>query len=153
MSILSPQTAERVEPAVIQTMVDEGLARYEPEPRCWYSVDGLPYGYDIQAPSVETDPDELNLVERAAGVMMACAIALHIFVSDVAGRPTLARMAQQAAQRTDGWVFVEFDHPPARDLLQYFDDAGGCLRLDDAVYLHAAAMSAWITHPDFHVVK
>ncbi|TYC01235.1 hypothetical protein FXF53_12190 [Micromonospora sp. WP24] len=153
MSILSPQTAERVEPALIQTMVAEGLARYEPDPSCWYSVDGLPYGYDIQAPGFETDPEELDLVERAAGATMACAIGLHIFVSDVAGRPTLARTAQQAAQRTDGWVFVEFHHPPSPGLLKYLDDAGRCLRLDDAVYLDAAAMTAWITHPDFHVVK
>jgi hypothetical protein len=36
--------------------------------------------------------------------------------------------------------------------------AGGVMRcdivrVDDAVYLDAAAMTAWIAHPDFHVVR
>ncbi|SCL31655.1 hypothetical protein GA0074692_3154 [Micromonospora pallida] len=134
-------------------MVSEGLTRYEPDPRYWHSADGLPYGYDIQPAEAETDPEELQLVERAAGTTMRCDIGLHIFVSDLAGRPALARMAQQVTQRTDGWVFVEFHDPPTATLLRRLDDAGRCIRVGDAVYLDAAAMAAWIARPDFHVVK
>ncbi|MFI5487941.1 hypothetical protein [Micromonospora echinaurantiaca] len=39
------------------------------------------------------------------------------------------------------------------DLLDVLGDAGRCVRAGDAVYLDAAAMAAWIAHPDFHVVK
>lgn len=153
LSVLSPHVAERVEPIVVEEMIVEGLTRYEPDPNDWYSADGLPYGYEIQPPDAETDPEELQLVERATGVTMRCDILLHIFVRDRAGRPALARMAQRVARRTDGWVLVEFYDPPSADLLHQLDGAGRCIRVDDAAYLDAAAMDAWIAHPDFHVVK
>ncbi|MFG2107366.1 hypothetical protein [Micromonospora chersina] len=133
-------------------MTAEGLSRHEPDPR-WHSADGLPYGYHILPPDAETEPEELRLVERASGVTMRCDVALHIFVSTLAGRPALARMAQRVARRTDGWVFVEFHDPPTAELLRRLGDAGRCVQVGDAVYLDAAAMGAWIVHPDFHVIK
>ncbi|MEO3748679.1 hypothetical protein [Plantactinospora sp. B5E13] len=51
------------------------------------------------------------------------------------------------------WVFVEFSDLPSGDLLRYLGDAGRCVRVDDAVCLDAEAMSGWLTHPDFHVVR
>jgi len=153
LSILSPHTSERVEPILVEEMLAEGLARDGSDPSYWYSVDGRPYGYEIQAPGVEIDPEELRLVEGAAGVTMRCAIGLHIFVSDLAGRPALARMAHRVTRRTNGWVFVEFRRPPSSDLLRHLGGAGRCLRVGDAVHLDAEAMAGWIAHPDFHVVK
>ncbi|MET7804786.1 hypothetical protein [Micromonospora chersina] len=153
LSVLTPYAAERVEPILVEEMTAEGLIRYDPDPNDWYSADGLPYGYYLQSPDTETDPEELQLVERASGATMRCDIGLHIFVSNLAGRPALARMAQRVARRTDGWVFVEFHDPPAAELLHRLADAGRCIPVGDAVYLDAAAMAAWIAHPDFHVVK
>lgn len=153
LSVLTPYIGERVEPILVEEMTAEGLTRYEPDPSFWYSADGLPYGYDIQRPDSEIDPEELQLVERTTGVMMRCDILLHIFVSDLAGRPALARMAQHVARRTEGWVCVEFYDPPSLELLDHLVGAGRCIRVDDAVYLDAAAMAAWIAHPDFHVVR
>ncbi|GAA4572178.1 hypothetical protein GCM10023176_34530 [Micromonospora coerulea] len=153
MSVLSPYTAERVAPIVVEEMIAEGLTWHESDPSSWYSVDALPYGYDVKFPDVEIDPEELQRFERAVGVTMRCEILLHIFVSDLAGRRALARLAQQVARRTEGWVFVEFYEPPSADLLYHLVGAGRCIRADDAVHLDAAAMAAWIIHPDFHVVK
>lgn len=153
MEVLSPYTAELVEPVVVEEMSAEGLARYKPDPSYWYSADGLPYGYDLHSPALETDPETLQRVERATGTTMHTAVGLHIFVSDHAGRPALARMAQAVARRTDGWVFVEFHAPHTTELLRHLNGAGRCIRVDDAVYLDAEAMSGWIAHPDFHVVK
>jgi hypothetical protein len=153
LSILSPYPGQRVEPIVVEEMIAEGMARYAPDPSYWYSVDGLPYAYNVQSPDSEIDPEELQLLERATGVTMRCDIGLHIFVSDLAGRPALARMAQRVARRTEGWVFVEFSTPPSADLLHHLRGAGRCVRVDDTVYLDAAAMTAWNAHPDFHVVK
>jgi hypothetical protein len=84
---------------------------------------------------------------------MRCEILLHVFVSDLAGRPALARVAQRVARRAEGWVFVEFSEPPSADLLHHLAGAGRCIRVGDAVYLDAAAMRSWNAHPDFHVVK
>ncbi|MEN3614349.1 hypothetical protein [Plantactinospora sp. ZYX-F-223] len=134
-------------------MAAEGLVRYEPNPNYWLSADGLPYEYDVQAPDFEVGVDELQLVARAAGAIMRCDIVLHILVSDRAGRPALARIAERVAWRTNGWVFVECGTPPSADLVGYLENAGRCVRVDDAVYLDAAAMTAWIAHPGFHVVK
>ncbi|MFG3702489.1 hypothetical protein ACGF5C_32130 [Micromonospora sp. NPDC047620] len=80
-------------------------------------------------------------------------IVLHDFVSDLAARPALARIAQRLARRTKGLVLVEFPGPPSVDLLRRLSDAGQCVWAGDAVYLDAAAMGAWIAHPDFYVVK
>ncbi|MFF5232983.1 hypothetical protein [Dactylosporangium sp. NPDC000521] len=153
LSILSPWTAERVEPVVVEEMTAAGLTRYRPDPSYWYSADGLPYGYDLQAPDTEAEPEELRSVERAAGAVIRCDIVVHILVSDPAGRPALARIAAAVAGRVDGWVFVEFSSPPSADLLRHLSDAGRCVRADQAVYLDAPAMRAWRGHPDFHVVK
>ena len=153
LSILSPYAPERVGPIVVGAMISEGLAPHEADPTSWYSAAGLPYGYSIDEAGFETDPEELQLVERAAGVTMRCDIGLHIFVSDVTGRPALGRMAQRVARQTDGWVFVEFHTPPTADLLDHLSNAGRCIRVSDAVYLDAAATLAWNAHPDFHVVK
>lgn len=95
----------------------------------------------------------MRLVERAIGAMMRCDISLHIFVSDLAGRPALGRMAQHVARRTEGWVLVEFPAPPSADLIHHLDSVGRCIRVDDAVWLDAAATAAWNAHPDFHAVK
>ncbi|GAB3944010.1 hypothetical protein [Micromonospora vulcania] len=134
-------------------MAAEGLVRYEPEPDYWYSAEGLPYGYDFQASDFEISVEELDLIAQAAGATMRCDIVLHILVSDVAGRPALARIAERVARRTDGWVFIEFHAPPSADLIEYLGSVGRCVRVDDAVYLDATAMAGWIAHPDFHVVK
>lgn len=151
--MLSPYAAERVEPVLREEMAAEGLVRYEADPDYWMSAGGLPYGYDCQAPDLEVGVNELELAAQAAGGVMRCDIVLHIFVSDPAGRPALARIAERVARRTDGWVFVEFRTPPSAGVLEYLTRAGRCVPVDDAVYLDAAAMAAWIAHPDFHVVK
>ncbi|RKN47514.1 hypothetical protein [Micromonospora endolithica] len=153
LQVLSPYTVERVEPILIEEMFAEGLTRYGPDPSYWHCADGLPFGYDLQKPDVEIDPEELQLVLRATGRQMRCDIGIHIFVSDLAGRPVLARVAQRVARRCDGWVFVEFHDRPSTDLLDHLCGVGRCVRVDDAVYLDAQAMAAWITHPQFHVVK
>ena len=150
LSVLSPYRAERVAPIVVAQLIAEGLVRRSGS---WYSVAGLPYGYDLQAPELEVEPDELRVVEAAAGKRMRCDILLHIFVSDVGGRPALARIAEQVARWTEGWVHVEFASTPPADLLALLSGAGCCLVVEDAVYLDAAAMTAWRNHPDFHVLK
>ncbi|MGX6602972.1 hypothetical protein ACWKSP_12660 [Micromonosporaceae bacterium Da 78-11] len=153
LSVLSPHAAEGVEPIVARQMAAEGLTRYEPDPSYWYSADGLPYGYDIQAPDAELEAEEIRHLELGAGTTIHCDIVLHIFVSDLAGRPALARVAQRVAHRTDGWVFVEFHDPPTADLLLRLNDAGRCIRAGGAVWLDAAAMTAWLTDANFHVIK
>ncbi|MEV4829812.1 hypothetical protein AB0K25_16020 [Micromonospora sp. NPDC049257] len=153
MSVLSPCTAGCVEPVLLEEMAAEGLVRYEPDPDYWLSAGGLPYGYDLQAPDREVDAAELELLARVAGAVMRCDVVLHILVNDVAGRPALARVAERVARRTDGWVFVEFRTPPSAELLAHLAGAGRCVRVGDAVYLDAPAMTAWIAHPEFHVVK
>ncbi len=150
LSVLSPYRAERVAPIVVAQLLAEGLTRRGDS---WYSAAGLPYDFDLQAPELETEPEELRLVEEAAGKRMRCDIVVHILVSDVAGRPALARIAEQVARRTEGWVYVEFAVPPTADLLARLATAGTCLTLPDAVYLDAAAMAAWRADPLFHVIK
>lgn len=153
MSVLSPRTAEYVEPVLLEEFAAEGLVRFAPDVSYWRSAEGLAYEYDIQAPDVETEPEDLELVATASGSAMRRDVVLHAVVSAVAGRPALARLAQRVAQRADGWVFVEFRSPPADHLFEYLAGAGRCIRVDDVVYLDAAAMAAWVSHPDFHVVK
>jgi hypothetical protein len=150
LSVLSPYRAGRVMPIVVAQLIAVGLTR---GPGVWRSADGLPYGYDLQAPDLETEPDELRLVEEAAGKRMRCDILLHLHVSDVAGRPALARIAEEVARWTEGWVYVEFATPPSADLLALLAAAGCCLAVADAAYLDAAAMAAWRSHPGFHVLK
>ncbi|GAA0403746.1 hypothetical protein GCM10009541_53620 [Micromonospora gifhornensis] len=153
LSILAPHDTERIESIVIEEMIAEGLHRYEPDPRYWYSADGVPYGYVIGAPGADVDAEELRLVEQAAGMAMGCVVELHIFVSDRAGRLALAQIAQRVAGRIEGWVFVELDGLPCPDLLDHLDGGGRCVRVDGAGYLDAEATARWINHPDFHVVK
>ena len=151
--VLTPYTADRVEPVVVEEMTAEGMERDAASPEYWYSADGLPYSYSLDRPDGETDPAELEHVERVAGRTMRCGIGLHIFVSNVEGRPVLGRLAQRVAERTEGWVLVEFQARPSADLLGYLENAGRCIRVDDYVYLDAPAMSAWYTNPNFHVIK
>ncbi|MFI6094689.1 hypothetical protein ACIA8G_04000 [Lentzea sp. NPDC051213] len=153
MSVLTPYTADRVEPVVVAEMTAEGIERDAASPENWYSADGRPYGYSLDRPDSETDPAELDLIERVAGKAMRCDIGLHIFVSNLEGRPVLGRLAQRVAERTEGWVLVEFRTPPSADLLGYLENAGRCIRVDDYVYLDAPAMAAWYAHPNFHVIK
>ncbi|MFG2003298.1 hypothetical protein ACGFNU_29465 [Spirillospora sp. NPDC048911] len=153
LSVLSPYAAERVEPIAVAEMVAEGLARSASDPGSWYSADGLPYGYGVQAPDAETEPEQLQSLERAAGVTMSSDVVFHIFVNDRSGRPALARMAQRVARRVEGWVFVEFSEPPSAELLGQLAAAGRCVDVGGAVFLDAAAMTAWNVHPEFHVVK
>lgn len=151
--VLTPYTAERVEPVVAVEMTAEGMQQDPAHPGDWLSADGLPYSCSLDRPDYETDPAELEIIERVAGRAMRCAVGLHIFVSNLAGRPVLGRLAQRVAERTDGWVLVEFQAPPAADLLDHLDNAGRCVRVDDYVYLDAPAMAAWYAHLNFHVIK
>ena len=170
LSVLSPYRAERVGPIVEAQLIAEGLTRHPGSGSSafpssafpssasrysdfWYSAEGRPYGYDLQAPDLETEPDELRLVEEAAGKRIRCDILLHIHVSDISGRPALARIAEQVARWTEGWVHVDFADPPPAELLKRLAGAGCCLPLQYAAYLDAAAMGAWLAHPDFHVLK
>ncbi|QXV57502.1 hypothetical protein CVV72_11185 [Amycolatopsis sp. TNS106] len=153
LCVLSPYTAKRVEPVVVAEMTVEGLNQSSLHPEFWHSSDGLPYGYSLNAPDSETDPAELRLLEQADGRAMRCDIMLHIFVSDLAGRPVLGKLAQRIAERTQGWVFVEFQAPPSASLLGQLENAGRCIRVNDYVYLDSSAMAAWNAHPDFHVLK
>ncbi|MGW4213769.1 hypothetical protein ACWEIJ_37700 [Lentzea sp. NPDC004789] len=153
MSVLTPYTAEHVEPVVAAAMTAEGLNRDAANPGDWYSADGLPYGYTLDRPDNETDPAELELVERAAGKPMRCDIGLHIFVSTPAGRPVLGRLAQRVAEQVEGQVLVEFQAPPSADLLSHLENAGRCITVGGYLYLDAPAMAAWYAHPDFHVIK
>jgi hypothetical protein len=150
LSVLSPYRFERVTPIVVAQLLAEGLTRRGDS---WYSPAGLPYGFDLQAPELETEPDELRLVEEAAGKRMRCDILVHILVGNVAGRPALARVAEQVARWTEGWVHVEFARPPTAELLARLAAAGTCLPLPDAAFLDAAAMAAWRADPSFHVLK
>jgi len=158
LSVFSPSAGESVESVVVEAMIAEGLTRHEGGGsfllQGWFSDDGLPYGYSLETPDFEGDSDERARLEQVAGVTMRCQVQLHIFVSDVAGRAALARGAQQVARHSEGWVFVEFARPPSAELVNDLLRAGCGVRLDhDAIYLDAAAMTAWIAHPDFHVIK
>jgi hypothetical protein len=157
LSVLSPYRAERVGPIVEAQLIAEGLTRRSGSGSgysgSWDSAEGRPYGYDVQAPDLETEPEELRLVEEAAGKRIRCDILLHIYVSDIAGRPALGRIAGQVARWTEGWVHVEFADPPPAALLSRLAGAGCCLPLEYAAYLDAAAMGAWLADPDFHVLK
>jgi len=150
---LAPYTAKHVEPVVVAAMTAEDMDRDAANPGHWYSADGLPYGYTLDRPDSETDPAELELIERAGGKPMRCDIGLHIFVSTLAGRPVLARLAQRVAEQIEGRVLVEFQAPPSTDLLSYLENAGRCIPVNGYVYLDAPAMAAWCAHPDFHVIK
>ncbi len=150
---MTPYSAERVEPVVVAGMAAEGMERDAADPLSWYSAAGLPYSYSLDPPDHETEPAELEIIERVAGRALSCAVGLHIFVSDLAGRPVLGRMAQRVAERAEGWVLVEFRARPSEDVLGYLENAGRCIRVDDYVYLDAPAMAAWYAHPDFHVLK
>jgi len=153
LGILSPYDDDLVEPIVKAELIAGGLTQYGPDPSYWYSVDDLPYGYDVEGPDVTLEPEEWRLVELAAGITVRCEVVLHIFVSDQVGRPLLARLAQRVALRIDGWVYVEFSDAPSPDLLDRLTQAGRCIRAAESVYLDAAAMAAWIAHPSFHVLK
>ncbi|MCR6483209.1 hypothetical protein M8542_10310 [Amycolatopsis sp. OK19-0408] len=152
-SVLTPSPAERAERVVIAEMAAEGMIRNAADPRYWHSADRLPYGYSLYQPDHEIDPAEVGLVEQVAGTTMRCDIGLHVFVSDPAGRPVLGRLAQRVAERTDGWVFVEFRTRPSADLLDGLERTGRCIRVGDYVYLDASAMATWCARPAFHVVK
>jgi hypothetical protein len=145
--------AERVEPVVMAEMAAEGMDRDAAYPERWYSADGLPYAYTLDRPDSETDPEELELIEQVVGKPMRCDIGLHIFVSNLVGRPVLARLAQRVAEQTEGLVLVEFQAPPSADLLRCLENAGRCIPVDNYVYLDAPAMAAWYAHADFHVIK
>ncbi|GAA3855048.1 hypothetical protein GCM10022243_20610 [Saccharothrix violaceirubra] len=153
LTVLTPYTAERVEPIVVAAMTAEGMAPDAGCPEYWRPADGLPYGYTLYPPDFENDPAEVEVVERAAGRTMLCDVGLHIFVSDVAGRPLLGRLAQRVAREAEGWVLVEFRTPPAADLIGYLEGKGRCVRVEGHVHLDASAMAAWYAHPAFHVIK
>jgi hypothetical protein len=151
--VLTPYTAERVEPVVVEEMTAEGMERNPAYQGDWLSAEGLPYSYSLDPPDYEIDTAELEIIERVAGRAMRCTVGLHIFVSNLAGRPVLGRLAQRVAERAEGWVLVEFRAPPPADLLDHLDHAGRCVRVDDYLYLDAPAMAAWCAHPNFHVIK
>jgi hypothetical protein len=153
-SVLTPRCAAQAELAVIEALVALGLTSRADSPD-WYSPTDLPYGYNLQTPDQETEPDELDAIEAFAGRRMTCDICLHLFVSDRAGRPLLARIAAGVARRVDGWIFVDLSGPATERLAGHLATAGRCLPLFNrsALYLDAAAMDAWIQHPEFHVVK
>ncbi|MGW4830780.1 hypothetical protein ACWEOG_24575 [Amycolatopsis japonica] len=153
LSVLTPYLSERVEPIVVAEFGVVGMTRNADDPRFWHSADGLPYRYSLDQPDHETDPSEIEIVEQAAGRTMHCDIGLHIFVSDLTGRPVLGSLAQRIAEKTEGWVFVEFKTRPSASLLEHFDRNGRCIRVEDYVYLDAQAMAAWCAHPAFHLVK
>lgn len=153
LSVLTPYLSERVEPIVVAEFGVVGMTRNADDPWLWHSADGLPYRYSLDRPDHETDPSEIEIVEQAAGRTMRCDVGLHVFVSDVAGRPVLGRLAQRIAEKTEGWVFVEFETRPSPSLLEHFERNGRCIRVEDYVYLDAPAMAAWYAHPAFHVVK
>lgn len=153
LSVLSPLPGEWVEPLLVEAMVAEGLTRHPGDPDHWRSAAGHPYGYYVQPPDTEVTSEELALLERAAGAGMRCDIVLEILVSDIAGRRTLAMLAQRVAERADGWVFVEFSGPPSPDLLRRVLGVGRHVRVGDELFLDAVATRAWIDHPDFYVVK
>ncbi|MDX3186824.1 hypothetical protein PV458_00265 [Streptomyces sp. MN03-5084-2B] len=138
---------------MIAEMAAEGMGRNAADPGYWHSAGGLPYGYFLDEPAHETDPAELDVVERAAGRTMRCDIGLHVFVSDHAGRSVLGRLAQRVAERTEGWVLVEFRTRPSEDLLEDLERTSRCIRVEDYVYLDAPAMATWYAHPAFHLVK
>jgi hypothetical protein len=151
--VLTPYTAECVEPVVVEEMTAEGMQRDPAHPGGWFSTEGLPYSYSLDPPDYEIDTAELEIIERVAGRAMRCAVGLHVFVSNLAGRPVLGRLAQRVAERAEGWVLVEFQAPPTADLLDHLDHAGRCVHIDDYLYLDAPAMTAWYAHPNFHRIK
>ncbi|MFD9698233.1 hypothetical protein [Lentzea sp. NPDC059081] len=134
-------------------MTTEDLDRSADDPGWWNSADGLPYSYILDRPDSETDPAELEVLERVVGNLMRCDVGFHIFVSTLAGQPVLARLAQRVAEQVDGLVLVEFQAPPSADLPRYLENVGRCVRVDDCVYFDALAMAAWYGHPDFYVIK
>ncbi|QFG23441.1 hypothetical protein [Actinomadura sp. WMMB 499] len=150
--VLTPHIPEHVEPIVVEEMIAEGLTPDKSDPDFWYSADGLPYAYEVQSPDEETEPEELEAIQQATRVTIRCGIVLHIFVSNIAGRPALGRMAHRVAQRTDGWVLVDFYHAPG-DVLERLSNAHQCLQVGEIYFMDAEAMAAWLTHPEFHVVK
>jgi hypothetical protein len=151
--MVSPRTVAAIGPLLVEEMIAEGLTLDDLGSGYWRSPDGVPYGYDIHPADFEIDQDELETVQRIAGAVMKCDVSVHIFVSSPAGRPALARIAHRLAGRTDGWVFVEFDLRPSKDLLDRLSRAGRTIAVDDALYLDADAMAAWIADSRFHVVK
>lgn len=108
-----------IEPVLPEEMAAEGLTRWEADPSYWLSADGSPYEYEVQAPDFEIDVEQLQLLTRAGGAVMRCSIVLHILVSDLSGRPALARITERVAPRAEGWVFVEFSSSLSTELLKY----------------------------------
>ncbi|GIG00801.1 hypothetical protein Cci01nite_58940 [Catellatospora citrea] len=130
-----------------------GMTRDEGYPGYWFTAGGLAYEYWLQAPDCEIEPAELQLIAKIAGAAMRCDVVLHTLVSDPTDGPALARIAQRVAGRTDGWVFIEFRVPPSALLLRHLSSVGRCIEVGNAAYLDAAAMEAWLAHPDYHFVK
>lgn len=133
LCVLSPYANEQLEPTVVEALIAHGLIQDPDDASSWRPADGLPYGYDIQSADFDIEPAELRHVESATGATMRSQIALHVYVSDLAGRRLLARLAQRVALRTAGWVFVEFAGSPSAELLRHLTHAGECIRVDDAV--------------------
>jgi hypothetical protein len=150
LCVLSPRAADQAASITVEAMLAEGLTRRGATD--WYSAAGLPHAYDIADPDFEIEPESLRTVEEAAGVTMRCQIQVHIVVSDLAGRPLLARLAQAVALGGEGWALVEFAGPPPADLVGPLLRARHAVRTDDFSF-DAVGTVVWIAHPGFHVVK
>ncbi|MFD0593069.1 hypothetical protein ACFQZ4_11405 [Catellatospora coxensis] len=156
LCVFSPLPAALVEPLVEAAFRAEGLVRHADRTRDWYDAAGRPYAYYLEATDFEFGPEETAPLESAAGVEMACQVQVHIGVSDPAGRPALGRMAHRLAVEADGWVYIDLHDPPPAGIRELFERAGRCVAAadDDTVFfVDAAAMAAWLAHPEFYVIK
>ncbi|WP_155385795.1 hypothetical protein [Catellatospora paridis] len=153
LSFLTSCTAEQAEPVLMEELAAEGMVQDERYPGHWFTAGGLAYEYWLQVPDYEIEPAELQLIAQVAGAPMRCDVVLHTLVSDPTDGPALARIAQRVVRRTDGWVFIEFRVPPSARLLRHLSSVGRCIEVGNAAYLDAAAMAAWLIHPDYHFVK
>ncbi|WP_144120602.1 hypothetical protein [Catellatospora sichuanensis] len=156
LCVFSPHPAELVEPIVLAAFRAEGLIRHGSDAGDWHDTDGRPYGYRMEAVDFEFGPEATQPLEQVAGIAMACQVQIHIWISDPRGRPALGRIAQRVADRVDGWVYVDLHDPPPAGIRGHFDRAGRRVVADDdgtAFFLDAAAMAAWLGHPDFYVIK
>jgi len=155
VTALEPDTVESL---VLAATSGEGFV-LDIEPRAFRDQYGLPYGYTIQPPEVEREPDEVQRLAVELGMPVVTEAGVMAFVSDQRCRAPLARLAQCIAAAAHGWVDVDGDisrpygRPPILDLADHLNEAGRCRVIDGSYYLDAAAMKAWLHHPAFHVIK
>ncbi len=153
LAFLSPCEVMQVEAILKEELAAAGLVEHRRSPGTWLGSGHLNYTYWIQSPACEIEPEALVLLAEVAGTAMCCEFLLYSCITDAGDAQLLGGIAQRVAARTRGWVFIEFEVEPSAEVYGQLNRTGRGIRFDGDAYLDAAAMAAWMAHPDYHFVK